>query len=61
MKDLSTCVLAIALVASVCVLHEDSWSEDCELVTLGSLDPRRLCGRGFGRRLQGHRYLGASN
>ena len=24
-RDLSSCVLAIALVASVCALHEDSW------------------------------------
>ena len=33
------------LCASVCALHEDSWKlKVCELVTLGSLDPRRLCG-----------------
>ena len=45
MKDLSTCTLAIALSASVCALHEDSWKlKVCELVTLGSLDPRRLSG-----------------
>lgn len=28
-----------------CALHEDSWKlKVCELVTLGSLDPRRPCG-----------------
>ena len=44
-KDLSTCALAIALGASVCALHEDSWKlKVCELVTLGSMDPRRLSG-----------------
>ena len=33
------------LCASVCALHEDSWKLKIrELVTLGSLDPRRPCG-----------------
>jgi len=43
-KDLSLVLLPL-LCASVCALHEDSWKlKSCELVTLGSLDPRRLCG-----------------
>ena len=43
-KDLSTsCVLSIAFGASVCALYEDLWKlKVCELVTLGSLDSRRL-------------------
>ena len=43
-KDLSLVLLPL-LCASVCALHEDSWKlKACELVTLGSLDPRRPCG-----------------
>ena len=34
MKDLSTCALAIALVASVCALHEDSWKLKFESLLL---------------------------
>ena len=38
-------LLPLHCVASVCALHEDSWKlKVCELVTLGSLDPRRPCG-----------------
>ena len=43
-KDLSTCALALALVASVCSLHEDSWKLKFEkLVTLGCIVFPRAC------------------
>ena len=44
MKDLSTCALALALVASVCSLHEDSWKLKVKnLVTLACIMFPRAC------------------
>ena len=44
-NDLSTsCVLAIALCIGLCSPRGFAEVKVCELVTLGSLDPRRLCG-----------------